>query len=69
MKDTPSPRKAPWRWLWAVGVAVALGLGLVLLFLLTLAADNQALYERNYDALLWLNAGVAAVLLVVLKPF
>ena len=66
MKDTPSPRKAPWRWLWAVGVAVALGLGLVLLFLLTLAADNQALYERNYDALLWLNAGVAAVLLVVI---
>ena len=66
MKDTPSPRKAPWRWLWAVGVAVALGLGLVLLFLLTLAADKQALYERNYDALLWLNASVAAVLLVVI---
>lgn len=66
MSDSPSPRKAPWKWLWAVGVAVALGLGLVLLFLLTLAADNQALYERNYDALLLLNALVAAVLLLVI---
>ena len=66
MSTDSAPRKAPWRWLWAVGVSVILGLGLVLLFLLTLAADNQALYERNYDALLMLNALVAVVLLSVI---
>jgi len=66
MSERVGTRKSTWRWLWAIGVAVVVALGLVLLFLLTLAADNQVLYERNYDALLMLNALVALVLLSVI---
>jgi len=66
MSERVGTRKSTWRWLWAIGVAVVVALGLVLLFLLTLAADNQVLYERNYDALLMLNALVAVVLLSVI---
>ncbi|RYE41447.1 MAG: HAMP domain-containing protein [Hyphomicrobiales bacterium] len=54
------------RWAMGVGVAVMGAIALVLLFLLTLATNNRALYERNYNWLLGVNILVALALLSVL---
>ncbi|RYF01119.1 MAG: HAMP domain-containing protein [Comamonadaceae bacterium] len=54
------------RWAVGVGVAVMCAIGLVLMFLLTLATNNRALYERNYNWLLGVNILVALLLLSVL---
>lgn len=54
------------RWAIGVGVAVMCAIGLVLMFLLTLATNNRALYERNYNWLLGVNILVALLLLSVL---
>lgn len=44
------------------GLFAALALGGVLLFLLASASGNTAFFERNYPLLLKINAGIAAVL-------
>jgi len=54
------------RWAVGVGVAVMCAIGLVLMFLLTLATNNRAMYERNYNWLLGVNILVALLLLSVL---
>ena len=51
-------------WLLGLGLSLMLGLGLVLFFLLMQATNNQALYENYYTSILFLNLGVAVLLLL-----
>jgi nitrogen fixation/metabolism regulation signal transduction histidine kinase len=54
------------RWAWIISMVAVTGTGLVLAFLLSVATNNPALYERHYVWLFWVNAFVAAALLLVI---
>ncbi|QEA12669.1 sensor histidine kinase [Comamonas flocculans] len=54
------------RWALGLGAGFMSAIAIVLLFLLTLATNNRALYERNFNWLVAVNVLVALVLLVVL---
>jgi nitrogen fixation/metabolism regulation signal transduction histidine kinase len=51
-------------WLLSIGAAAMLGLALVLMFLLALATNNQTRFEQYYERLVYVNMGVAALLLL-----
>lgn len=54
------------RWLLGVGAATMVAITVVLMLSLSLATNNRALYERNYDWLLGVNLLVAVLLVGVL---
>ncbi len=54
------------RWMWIVSLVATLGAGLVLAFLLSVATNNRGFYERHYAWLFWVNAAVAALLVMVI---
>ncbi len=53
------------RWAWLLSLAVATGAALVLAFVLSFA-DVGGFYERHFVWLFWVNAAVAALLVLVL---
>ena len=53
------------RWTWFVSVIAVVGVALVLAFVLSLATRGGVFYERHFEWLFWVNAGVAALLLLV----
>ncbi|MCB1996147.1 MAG: HAMP domain-containing protein [Rhodoferax sp.] len=54
------------RWTWLVSLVAVTGVALVLAFVLSLATRGGAFYEQHFVWLFWVNAGVAALLLLVL---
>lgn len=54
------------RWAIGAGLVFMIGVGMVLLFLLTLATNNRAFYEQNFNWLVGINVAVAAFLLLVI---
>jgi nitrogen fixation/metabolism regulation signal transduction histidine kinase len=54
------------RWTWFVAIVAAVGVALVLAFVLSLASRDGAFYERHFVWLFWVNAGVAALLVLVI---
>jgi nitrogen fixation/metabolism regulation signal transduction histidine kinase len=54
------------RWTWFVSLVAMTGVALVLAFVLSLASRGGAFYERHFVWLFWVNAAVAALLLLVL---
>ncbi len=54
------------RWTWLVSLVALTGVALVLAFVLSLATRGGAFYEQHFVWLFWVNAAVAALLLVVL---
>jgi nitrogen fixation/metabolism regulation signal transduction histidine kinase len=54
------------RWVWLVAAVAVLGAALVLAFVISLTGQSEGFYERNFVWLFWLNAAVAALLLVVI---
>jgi nitrogen fixation/metabolism regulation signal transduction histidine kinase len=54
------------RWTWFVGLVALSGVALVLVFVLSLASHGGEFYERHFVWLFWVNAAVAALLLLVL---
>ena len=65
---TTAPRSKPAAVRWAIGAGLVFmaGVGMVLLFLLTLATNNRAFYEQNFNWLVGINVAVAAFLLLVI---
>ncbi len=65
---TTAPRTKPAAVRWAIGAGLVFmaGVGMVLLFLLTLATNNRAFYEQNFNWLVGINVAVAAFLLLVI---
>ena len=53
------------RWTWFVSVVAVVGVALVLAFVLSLVTRGGVFYERHFEWLFWVNAGVAALLLLV----
>jgi nitrogen fixation/metabolism regulation signal transduction histidine kinase len=55
------------RWAWVVSLVTITGIGGVLAFLLSIGDIGQrGFFERHYLWLFWLNAGVAAILVIVI---
>ena len=54
------------RWTWFVSAVAIVGVALVLAFVLSLATRGGVFYERHFVWLFWVNAGVAALLLLVI---
>ncbi|WP_119155898.1 sensor histidine kinase [Caldimonas tepidiphila] len=54
------------RWAWIISLVAVTGGVLVLAFLLAIATNNRQLYEQHYEWLLWVNVGVAVVLVLVI---
>ena len=54
------------RWTWFVSAIAVVGVALVLAFVLSLATRGGVFYERHFVWLFWVNAGVAALLLLVI---
>ena len=54
------------RWTWLVSLVAMTGVALVLAFVLSLAPRGGVLYEKHFIWLFWVNAAVAALLLLVL---
>ena len=65
---TTAPRTKPAAVRWAIGAGLVFmaGVGMVLLFLLTLATNNRAFYEQNFNWLVGVNVAVASFLLLVI---
>ncbi len=53
------------RWAWIVSLIASTGIVLVLGFVVALTTEQRSYYERNLVWLFWLNAGVAALLALV----
>ena len=53
------------RWAWVVSLIASTGIVLVLGFVVALTTEQRSYYERNLVWLFWLNAGVAALLALV----
>ncbi|MGV3727992.1 ATP-binding protein [Hydrogenophaga sp.] len=62
----PKAKPAAVRWAIGAGLVFMAGVGMVLLFLLTLATNNRAFYEQNFNWLVGINVAVAAFLLLVI---
>jgi len=62
----PKTKPAAVRWAIGAGLMFMTGVGMVLLFLLTLATNNRAFYEQNFNWLVGINVAVAAFLLLVI---
>ncbi len=62
----PKSKPAAVRWAIGAGLVFMIGVGMVLLFLLTLATNNRAFYEQNFNWLVGINVAVAAFLLLVI---
>jgi nitrogen fixation/metabolism regulation signal transduction histidine kinase len=62
----PKTKPAAVRWAIGAGLVFMTGVGMVLLFLLTLATNNRAFYEQNFNWLVGINVAVAAFLLLVI---
>ena len=56
----------PARWAWIVMLVVATGMALVLAFVLSFSGGGAAVYERHFVWLFWVNAAVAALLVLVI---
>jgi nitrogen fixation/metabolism regulation signal transduction histidine kinase len=54
------------RWTWFVSLVAMTGVALVLAFVLSLATRGGVFYEQHFVWLFWVNAAVAALLLLVL---
>ena len=54
------------RWTWFVSLVAVTGVALVLAFVLSLATRGGTFYEKHFVWLFWVNAAVAALLLLVL---
>ncbi len=54
------------RWTWFISLVAVTGVALVLAFVLSLATRGGTFYERHFVWLFWVNAAVAALLLLVL---
>jgi nitrogen fixation/metabolism regulation signal transduction histidine kinase len=54
------------RWTWFVSLVAITGVALVLAFVLSLATRGGTFYEQHFVWLFWVNAAVAALLLLVL---
>ncbi|MBP6252145.1 MAG: HAMP domain-containing protein [Rubrivivax sp.] len=54
------------RWTWLVSLVAMTGVALVLAFVLSLATRGGVFYEQHFVWLFWVNAAVAALLLLVL---
>ncbi len=54
------------RWVWLLSAVAAIGVLLVLAFVVSLTAQTEGLYERNFVWLFWLNVAVAGLLLSVI---
>ncbi|MBZ8142398.1 PAS domain-containing sensor histidine kinase [Rubrivivax gelatinosus] len=56
----------PTRWIWSVALVAGIGAALVLAFVLSLSTAGGGFYERHFVWLFWVNAAVAALLLLVI---
>ncbi|MCC9596519.1 MULTISPECIES: ATP-binding protein [unclassified Rubrivivax] len=56
----------PARWIWIVALVAGIGAALVLAFVLSLSTAGGGFYERHFVWLFWVNAAVAALLVLVI---
>jgi nitrogen fixation/metabolism regulation signal transduction histidine kinase len=54
------------RWVWLISLVAVTGVALVLAFVISLTAQAEGYYERNFVWLFWLNVAVAGLLFVVI---